>query len=146
MTTNRTLETPRRELTFAAAQFSCPAACRRGAGFHDSIEYSQQASDAVSEKYVFWGPYIELDPGVYLFTFRGELEGELTFDFACEQGRVSLKTVTLNNFAQPICLVLTEGVKDLELRGIKGAGLKSLRIAALSVTCAYQVEQSAAQA
>lgn len=125
-------------MTFGAAQFSSPPCCRNAGDFYDVIEYTPALAASIPGKHVFWGPYVDLDPGVYVFTLRGSLDGELTFDFACNHGSVSLKSVTLRDLSQPVCLALSEPVKDLELRAVKGSALRLLKLTALSITCAYR--------
>jgi len=70
---------------------------------------------------------------VYLFGFNGELDGELKVDFACQEGVVVLKTLTIDNFLDPVCLAVTKILTEFEVRGYRTPSLNSLRLESISV-------------
>lgn len=124
-------------MTVDPGQFSCHAFSRNSTNFFQQVEYKDSLGDQAPGSLVFWGPYLALGPGVYLLRLRGALEGTLTLDFACNQGRHVLKAAEISELARPICLVLRTGVKDLEIRALKSPALRSLTLSGLSVRCAY---------
>ena len=54
-------------------------------------------------------------------------------DFADEQGTVVLKTLTINNFLDPVCLVVTTTVSKFEVRGFKTPALGALKLDSILV-------------
>jgi hypothetical protein len=99
----------------------------------DFLEYDCKIHRAISERTVFWGPYIPLDAGVYLFTFHGRLVGDLVINFSCAAGASVLKEVNVNNFDQPICLIITKPVDEFEVRGRKTDTLEHMRVERISI-------------
>jgi len=97
------------------------------------IEYAVEKYQEVPAKFVFFGPYITLDPGVYFFSFLGSLDGTLEVNFCGMAGRCILKDVTLTSFDAPICLALLEAVSDFEIRGRKTDRLTALRLEGIEV-------------
>lgn len=122
---------------FEPTEFSCPVACRNSDNLSEVIEYTADQGDAIAEGYIFWGPYVKLAAGVYLFMLHGQIEGQVTIDLACDQGTHRLKSLTVTDFSDPICLVLMEAITDLEIRALKSAGLRALTLKGVSMTCAY---------
>lgn len=74
-----------------------------------------------------------MSPGVYLFGFNGELDGEMRIDFAHKEGDVVLKTLTIDNFLDPICLAVTKTLAKFEVRGFRTPLLNALKLASISV-------------
>ena len=99
----------------------------------DSIAYSTVQHGATATNFIFFGPYLTLSPGVYLFQFHGQLDGQLRVDFADERGTVVLKTLTINNFFDPVCLVVTKTVSKFEVRGFKTPALGALKLDSILV-------------
>ncbi len=96
------------------------------------IEYDVGRHGEIDEPVLFFGPYICLDPGVYLFRFNGNLQGQLRVRFAHRCG-VPIKEVTLENFREPLCLVLRQEVTDFEVVAGKTPALRSLQIETIIV-------------
>jgi hypothetical protein len=82
---------------------------------------------------IFYGPYSTLAPGVYLFKFNGQLDGELKVDFVLQEGAVVLKKLTIDNFLDPVCLAVTETLAGFEVRGFKTPSLNTLKLDSISV-------------
>ena len=101
-----------------------------------AIAYDADRLGAVAEPMLFYGPYIALEPGVYLVSFRGRVVGDLFVDFAHDHGRV-FKAVTLPDFEQPICLVVTRRLENFEVRGSRTPLLKTLQLEAIAMECVY---------
>lgn len=97
------------------------------------IEYAFEKYEDVPARFVFFGPYITLDPGIYFFSFLGSLEGALEINFCGFTTHRTLKDVTLSNFDTPICLTLLEAVNDFEIRGRKTDQLTALRLEGIEV-------------
>jgi hypothetical protein len=107
-----------------------------------TIDYSATAHQGSSGSRLFWGPYIELQAGVYLFQFEGRVEGMLMVDFVCQRGTRQLKAARLTDFSNPVCLVLTRQVEDFEVRGATTKTLRSLTLKLIEVHRAF-VDRSA---
>jgi len=126
-----------RRFTIRAADLTCDAGFRPDSGpaarRDDAIQYRAEAHDRIAGRFIFYGPYIHLEPGVYLLTFEGQLDGPLILDFACSGGKTRLKTLTIGNFADPVCLVLTQPAPQFEVRGATTASLQSMRLESISV-------------
>jgi hypothetical protein len=99
----------------------------------DSIMFNATEHRSVTADLIFYGPYSTLAPGVYLFVFNGQLDGELKIDFAYQQGAVVLKTLTLDNFLDPVCLAVTKTLAGFEVRGFKTPALNALKLDSISV-------------
>jgi hypothetical protein len=82
---------------------------------------------------IFFGPYLTISPGVYLFGFNGHVDGELKVDFADQHGVVVLKTETIDNFLDPVCLAITKTLTGFEVRGFTTASLNVLKLDSISV-------------
>ena len=100
-----------------------------------TIDYSAPTDQGFSR--LFWGPYIELPAGVYLFQFDGRVEGMLMVDFVCQRGNRQLKAARLTDFSNPVCLVLTRQVEDFEVRGATTKTLRSLTLKLIEVHRAF---------
>jgi len=99
----------------------------------DSIVFNAAEHGAIATDLVFYGPYLTLAPGVYLFSFSGQLDGELKVDFACQPGAVVLKELAIDNFLDPVCLAVTKTLTGFEVRGYRTSALNSLKLASISV-------------
>jgi hypothetical protein len=88
----------------------------------NSIAYNS-ARHAESRDNIFYGPYLTLPPSVYLFQFNGELDGDLKIDFAAQEGRTILRTHTIGNFLDPLCLTVTQTLAKFEVRGFSTPSL-----------------------
>ncbi len=106
-----------------------------------AIEYSAQLHDRIPGSRLFWGPYVSLRAGVYLFEFTGQIEGELRLEVAHRRGNILLKTAKLNDFDRPLCVVVLQHVRDLEVRGIKTEALRALRLESLAIHQAYRAPE-----
>jgi hypothetical protein len=101
---------------------------RRG----DSIIYNPERYTAATEN-IFYGPYWTLPPAVYFFWLSGELDGELKINFADHDGGVILKEQFLRDFADPLCIAVTQALERFEVRGYRTPSLKTLRLDAVAV-------------
>jgi hypothetical protein len=130
------LEVEHSSFTITASDLSCPEQyvvegrnmLRRG----DSIIYDVVRCVAATE-HIFYGPYWPLPPSVYLFWFKGELDGELKIDFAERDGTVILKECMLRDFADPLCLAVTQPLERFEVRGFRTPTLSNLRLDSVGV-------------
>ncbi len=94
----------------------------------DSIVFNAAEHGSIARDIIFYGPYSTISPGVYLFEFNGELDGELKVDFAYQEGAVVLKTLTIDNFLDPVCLTVTKTLEKFEVRGFKTRSLNALKL------------------
>lgn len=99
----------------------------------DSIVFNAGEHGSAATDSIFYGPYLTLAPGVYLFGFNGQLDGELTVDFVVQEGVVVLKKLTINNFLDPVCLAVTRNLTGFEVRGFKTPSLNALTLDSISV-------------
>jgi hypothetical protein len=99
----------------------------------DSIVFNVREHSSIATDVVFYGPYLTLPPGVCLFSFDGQLDGELKVDFAYLEGAVVLKTLTINNFLEPVCLAVTKTLTKFEVRGFKTPLLNALKLDSIFV-------------
>jgi hypothetical protein len=99
----------------------------------DSIVFNTGEHGSVTADLIFYGPYSTLAPGVYLFVFNGQVDGELKVDFAAQAGDVVLKKLTINNFLDPVCLAVTRNFTEFEVRGYKTLALNALTLDSISV-------------
>ena len=99
----------------------------------DSIVFNVAEQGSIAGEIIFYGPYSTLSPGVYLFGFNGELDGELRIDFAYKEGDAVLKTLTIHNFIDPVCLAVTKTLAKFEVRGFKTPSLNALKLESISV-------------
>jgi hypothetical protein len=99
----------------------------------DSIVFNAVEHGVIGTDIIFYGPYLTLSPGVYLFAFSGELDGELKVDFACRKGTVILKELAIDNFRDPLCLAVTKTLAGFAVRGYKTLALNSLKLGSISV-------------
>ena len=123
--------------TIASVELSCPddyvVEGRNILRHGDSIVFNAAEHGSVTRDLIFYGPYSTLAPGVYLFAFSGQLDGELTVDFAAQAGVVVLKKLTINNFLDPVCLAVTRNLTEFEVRGYKTPALNALKLDSISV-------------
>jgi hypothetical protein len=123
--------------TISPIEFSCPDDYvldgRNMLRHGDSIVFNAGEHGSTPTDLVFYGPYLTLAPGVYLFGFNGQLDGDLKVDFAAQQGAMVLKTLTLNNFLDPVCLAVTKTLAKFEVRGFKTPSLNALKLDSISV-------------
>jgi hypothetical protein len=128
-------------MTIKAADLTCWPTSRADSPLaplrRRTIDYSAAAHQGFSESRLFWGPYIELQAGVYLFQFDGRVEGMLLVDFVCQRGNRQLKAARLTDFSNPVCLVVTRQVEDLEVRGATTKTLRSLTLNLIEVHRAF---------
>ena len=82
---------------------------------------------------IFYGPYLTLPPSVYLFRFNGELDGDLKIDFAAQEGRMIMRTHTIDSFLDPLCLTVTQTMPKFEVRGFRTPSLNALRLDYIAV-------------
>ena len=99
----------------------------------DSIVFNAAEHGSIAKDNIFYGPYSTISPGVYLFAFNGEVEGELKVDFAYQEGATVLKTLTIDNFLDPVCLAVTKTLAKFEVRGFKTPSLNALKLDSISV-------------
>jgi hypothetical protein len=112
-----------------AIELICPNVLRCG----DSIVYDAAQHTLETTECIFFGPYSTLDPGIHLFGFNGQLEGDLAIDFADQNGTVLLKKLTINSFLDPVCLAVTKALAKFEVRGFNTPLLNSLKLDSISV-------------
>ena len=130
------MDVERSTFTIMANDLHCPEQyvvegrnmLRRG----DSIIYDTERYVAAIEN-IFYGPYWALPPAVYLFWFNGELDGELKIDFAERDGTVTLNGGVLRDFADPLCLAVTQALERFEVRGYRTPALSNLRLDSVAV-------------
>jgi hypothetical protein len=130
------LEVERSNFTITANDLQCPEQyvvdgrnmLRRG----DSIIYNEERYTAATEN-IFYGPYWRLPPAVYLFWLNGELDGDLKIDLADRDGGVILKEHVLRDFADPLCVAVTQALERFEVRGYRTPSLKILRLDSVAV-------------
>jgi len=123
--------------TISSIDLSCPVdysvdgrnMLRRG----DAIIFNAAEHGAVTTDVIFYGPYSTLAPGVYLFKFNGQLDGELKVDFAYQEGAEVLKVLTIDNLLDPVCLAVTKTLTKFEVRGFKTPSLNSVKLDSISV-------------
>jgi hypothetical protein len=123
--------------TISAIDLSCPEDYvvdgRNMLRHGDSIVFNAAEHGSVATDNIFYGPYSTIPPGVYLFEFNGEMDGELTVDFVAQAGAVVLKKLGINNFHDPVCLAVTKTLSGFEVRGFKTPSLNALRLDSISV-------------
>jgi hypothetical protein len=99
----------------------------------DSIVFNAAEHGSMTANCIFYGPYLTISPAVYLFGFNGRVDGELKVDFADQHGVVVLKTETIDNFLDPLCLAITKTLTGFEVRGFTTASLNALKLDSISV-------------
>ena len=123
--------------TISAIELSCPEDYvvdgRNMLRHGDSIVFNAAEHGSVATDNIFYGPYSTIPPGVYLFEFNGELEGELIVDFVAQAGAAVLKKLAINNFHDPVCLAVTKTLAGFEVRGFKTPSLNALKLDSISV-------------
>jgi hypothetical protein len=133
----KTLDVERSLHTISAVDLFCPEDYvvdgRNMLRDGDSIVYSGSQHAAAGTDFIFYGPYLTLPPGVYLFGFNGKLDGELAIDFADQEGTVILKKLTIKDLLDPACLAVTKTLAKFEVRGFKTPSLNTLRLDSISV-------------
>ena len=105
-------------------------------------EYTSDGFDQVPGSFLFWGPYLDLDAGVYVLNFIGEVEGELTVEFIHDTGKMRIKRISLGDLATPACVVLIRAVSKFEIRGVKTRALRRLRLEGIRLQCVHRVAGS----
>jgi glycosyltransferase involved in cell wall biosynthesis len=118
--------------TIGAGDLRCHdayTAMRRG----DSIEFDARTHGQVAESVLFFGPYITVEPGVYLLSFNGELDGELQIRFTHQGGTRVVKELLVNRFDRLLCLPLTSRLDRFEVVGLRTAALRSMKLQSISV-------------
>src|SRR5271166_243628 len=123
--------------TIASVELNCPEDYvvdgRNMLRHGDSIVFKAAEHGSVARDLIFYGPYSTLAPGVYLFAFSGQLDGELKVDFAYQKGTVVLKELAIDNFLDPVCLAITKTLTEFEVRGYKTPALNALKLDSISV-------------
>ena len=123
--------------TIATVELSCPddyvVDGRNVLRHGDSIVFNAAEHGSIATDLVFYGPYLTLAPGVHLFSFSGQLDGELKVDFVYQLGAVLLKELAIDNFLDPVCLSVTKTLAGFEVRGYKTSALNSLKLDSISV-------------
>ena len=132
------------ELLIQAARLTYPDAIGDAPAMHagDAYEYTADNFDRVSGSFLFWGPYLDLDAGVYVLNFIGEVEGELAVEFLHDTGKMRVKRIGLSDFEPPTCIVLVRAVSKFEIRGLKTRALARLRLEGIRVQCVHRVAES----
>jgi len=97
------------------------------------LEYDVRIHGSAGDSIIFWGPYIPLYPGVYLFSFHGKLDGELYVDFSHTSGEAVLKAERMKSFDKPLCLALTRPVERFEVRAHRTPELKLMRLEGIAI-------------
>jgi hypothetical protein len=124
-----------RRFTIRAAELSRPEAYRpRGEDAPPSgavIEFDARHQQETDEEVLFYGPYISLDPGIYLFTPEGELDGKLQIRFT-HQGGELIKELAIDSFG-PLVLAVTRKLDAFEVVGMRTPELRSLRLQSIAV-------------
>lgn len=120
----------------AAAELSCHDAYildgKNRLRQEDAIAFDARRDGEVAEEVLFYGPYISVDPGIYLFQFEGELDGPLQLRLAHAGGK-RLQELTIDSFGPLLCVVLTSRFDHFEVVGVRTPELKLLRLEAISV-------------
>jgi glycosyltransferase involved in cell wall biosynthesis len=96
------------------------------------ITFDVSRHGGVDEPVLFYGPYITVEPGVYLFTFEGELDGNLRIRLTYNKG-TPIKELTSVVFGDPLCVPLTRRLTLFEVVGIKTPALKAMKLQLISV-------------
>lgn len=105
-----------------------------------AYEYTADRFDQVPGSFLFWGPYLDLDAGVYVINFVGQVEGRLSLEFIHDSGKMRIKRIDLDDFAAPACVVLVRTVRALEIRALKTPTLERLRLEGIRIQCVYRGE------
>jgi glycosyltransferase involved in cell wall biosynthesis len=124
-----------REFTITAAELCCHDAYLYGENslrHDDLIEFDANRHAIVNEPVLFYGPYITVEPGIYLFAFAGELDGNLTLRFTHDYGR-QVKQVSVDSFDHLVCLALTRNLHKFEVVGLATSALKSMKLHSIRV-------------
>jgi glycosyltransferase involved in cell wall biosynthesis len=122
--------------TIAASELSCHDAYMVPGGnalrSDGAIAFDAIRNAGVAERVLFFGPYLTVEPGVYLFDFEGEVDGHLILRFTHNGGKL-IREVSVDSFAGPVCLPLIGRFESFEVVGVKTPALKSLRLASIGV-------------
>lgn len=97
------------------------------------IEYERALHETIDQSCLFFGPYVPLLSGICVFTFNGYLDGTLCLNFVHSAGNRTLKSITIDSFDNPFCVVIPESISDLEIQGLKTPDLNAIRLEAISV-------------
>jgi FkbM family methyltransferase len=87
---------------------------------------------AVDESVIFFGPYINLAPGQYSFSFQGTLEGALRLKFTKNFGEV-LGETTIQSFADPVQLELDATAEKFEIVACQTESFVRLEVSEIDV-------------
>jgi hypothetical protein len=121
--------------TITAAELLCPddysVDGENSLRHPDGIKFDVSRHGEVVQPVLFFGPYISVDPGVYLFTLKGKLEGDLQIDFTHEYGS-PIKHLIVDSF-HPIVLVLTRRLNKFEVVGRRTSELKFVTLESIMV-------------
>src|SRR5215469_16089252 len=124
-----------RWFTINAAQLACsdayPADGENALRQNGLIRFDARLHGDAAKRVIFYGPYIRVEPGVYLFTPKGELDGNLLLRFTHSIGTL-IKEVTIDSF-RPIVLTLTRGLDKFEVVGLRTPELKSMKLQSIAV-------------
>ena len=132
------------ELLIDAARLSYPEAAGGAPGprVGGVYDYTADGFGQVPGSFLFWGPYLDLDPGVYVLNFIGEVEGELSVEFIHDMGKIRIKRVSLSDLGTAVCVVLVQAVNRFEIRGVKTRALHRLRLEGIRLHCVHRAAGS----
>lgn len=118
------------------AELYCPAAFadagespRRRSG---ALQYEPAQLARIDEPVLFHGPYIALDAGVYLITLNGSLVGAVRLRLTHSSG-VPIRETTLDSFAEPLLLIVTNPVGSFEVIALRTPALEALTLDSISI-------------
>ncbi|HEX5319714.1 MAG TPA: hypothetical protein VFW46_11185 [Stellaceae bacterium] len=131
------------DLTIDPARLTYPAGHAPATRYAGTYEYTAECFDKIAGSFLFWGPYLDLDPGVCVVEFLGEVAGQFCVEFIHDSGRMRIKQITVDDFAAPVCLVLRRAVARFEIRGIKTRSLERLKLDAIRLHYAYRPVEAA---
>ncbi len=98
-----------------------------------AIAFDARVHGDVEEKVLFFGPYLDLEPGDYRIRLEGELAGHLRLRLAQRFCSESLFEGELNSFAEPIRLRLEAAAEKFEIIGTRTKGTRSMTLRAIEV-------------
>ena len=94
--------------------------------YASAIRYDRERDGRVQQDILFFGPYVPLPAGRYLFSFDGEIDGELHLAFTGNTGETKITETMAASFARPIPVDLPKGVAQFEIVGTRTQSLKRL--------------------
>ena len=86
----------------------------------------------IKQPHLFYGPYISLQSGRYLFSIDGELKGSITIKFLRDFG-TTITMTTVTKFSETIALDLSEPIENFEIVGEKTEQTEALEIRSIFV-------------